>query len=393
MIEKNIKSEIHRAFVDTLSRNPKAQTIEELASKISDYSSACAFFKSSKEYKEKIQPIIDFLSKDNNKKILIFGAYGNGNLGDSIQALHVSRAINDSFPNVSVYATSKQKYFYEFDASKKLPSWVLKNKLIMKEFKALFIGGGGILSHPHPPLNDLSWVNSLEVPVVILGVGASKDNLQKGSWLLNKSWRVSGRDKQSIDSIGHFLPQSKVSLIRDPVLCSHHYKKNRVEKLTSDNNDVWMWVLKNTDGEECRKIKLLMKEDDIIVAMEEGNDSVLNNYFSNVIYVKTLTEFEKLVSQVGCVVSMRYHGVILGLVSSVSVIGIGTLKSKFLLTDLGSGERHFESLTSFYQAVESSAISRGEIIKGSEVNRDVIDKWCLDMREFITSSLSPLLEC
>ncbi|MBE0405178.1 polysaccharide pyruvyl transferase family protein [Halomonas citrativorans] len=209
MIEENIKREIYKAFVDTLSREPKTKTVEKAASKISDYSSACAFFRNSKEYKEKVQPVIDLLSKDSNKKILIFGAYGNGNLGDSIQALHLSRAINDSFPSVSVYATTKQTYFYDFDPKRKLPSWVLKNKLIMSQFKALFIGGGGLLSHPHPPLNDFSWVSGLEVPVVVLGVGASKDNLQKGSWLLDKSWRVSGRDKQSIESISYFYHEVK----------------------------------------------------------------------------------------------------------------------------------------------------------------------------------------
>ncbi|WP_328515368.1 polysaccharide pyruvyl transferase family protein [Halomonas citrativorans] len=166
-----------------------------------------------------------------------------------------------------------------------------------------------------------------------------------------------------------------------------------MEKPTSSNDDVWMWVLKNKDGEEYEKIKFLMKEDDVIVAMEERNDSVLSDYFVDVIYIKTLAEFERLVSEVDCVVSMRYHGVILGLVSSVSVIGIGTLKSKFLLNDLGAEGRHYESLVSFYQSVKSSNLSRSEAIRESEINRDIIDKWRLDMDGFIKRSLSPLLEC
>ena len=56
------------------------------------------------------------------QRVLIFGAYGNGNLGDAIQPRSLARAITRFRPDIEVFAASYLQIDpdYPFDATRKL---------------------------------------------------------------------------------------------------------------------------------------------------------------------------------------------------------------------------------------------------------------------------------
>jgi hypothetical protein len=86
-------------------------------------------------------------------------------------------------------------------------------------FSAVVVGGGGLLAHPHEPLEDLQWTRSVAIPVVFLGVGANGDCTRGSSELLDGSLAISGRDDLSLEALACGTARERF-LLRDPVLCA-----------------------------------------------------------------------------------------------------------------------------------------------------------------------------
>ena len=107
-------------------------------------------------------------------------------------------------PEIDVWACSALPAPYPFAHQWTLPADAILNPAIVNSFDLLVIGGGGLLSHPHDPLTDPSWQAMLQVPVVLIGVGAGEPVASKNEILIRKAVYVSGRDNQSIAALRKF---------------------------------------------------------------------------------------------------------------------------------------------------------------------------------------------
>src|SRR4051812_36366906 len=93
--------------------------------------------------------------------VLCFGAYGNGNIGDSIQANALYHEVRSFLPDRKIAACTVFGRDYPFDGDAKVPGGALRSAEAMKLPALIMIGGGGLLAHPHTPLQEPEWARNL----------------------------------------------------------------------------------------------------------------------------------------------------------------------------------------------------------------------------------------
>jgi hypothetical protein len=183
------------------------------------------------------------LALPDRPRVLLFGAYGNGNLGDAIQASSLARAINLLRPEIEVWACSALPAPYPFAHQLTLQPDAILTPAIVNSFDLLVVGGGGLLSHHHDPLTDPKWQTMLQVPVALIGVGAAEPVASKAEILIRKAIYVSGRDTHSIATLRKFAKEP--AFVPDPVLCDASYLNQQEERSSLRQlSDRKLWILK-----------------------------------------------------------------------------------------------------------------------------------------------------
>jgi polysaccharide pyruvyl transferase WcaK-like protein len=285
------------------------------------------------------------------RKVLLFGAYGNGNMGDAYQAIALQKHLTRSWglQERQIFATSLiDSYDFPFPAAQKLPPDTILNTRLINEFDRLIIGGGGLIAHPHAPLFDSKWVKQVHTPVLLLGIGAELLTVEPHRELLERAWLVSGRDATSIAALK--VVRADAVLIRDPVLSAFGIEdlstsdaQPRSAALPETETDVEvLWVLKYPDSEEDAdfliKVANLIQEQTrvrhAIVGIEPGRDQVLEQFLpGKVQYLRSLSDLIPRLEQAGVVVSMRYHGCIFAALAGKPSVGYSQSKIKHLYAD------------------------------------------------------------
>jgi polysaccharide pyruvyl transferase WcaK-like protein len=280
------------------------------------------------------------------RPLLLFGAYGNGNLGDAYQALAVAQLLKKAWrlEEARLFACSllSNKEFPYFP-NQILPGRSFLDERVVNDFEALVVGGGGLLAHPHEPLLDERWIRGIHIPIVLLGIGADRELALRHRTLLERAWFVSGRDAESVNALRGI--RNDASLCPDPLLaaaCS-------VDLMCSDRTDVkpssprrrFLFVLKYPGERNDEDFIKLVDEllvlgliDGQIVAIEPDRDRVLERLVvSKVRYVTDARELNQLISLSTAVATMRYHGAVFGLTQRKRVIGFSQRKIADLLGD------------------------------------------------------------
>lgn len=297
-----------------------------------------------------------FTPKNSKPRVLIFGAYGNGNLGDVYQALALRDHIKSAWvlEAADIFSCSLLKSSdYPFTEGQKLPSNAILDFDLVNSFDALVIGGGGLLAHPHDPLPDENWVKKINIPIILLGVGASLGLLPQHRALLEQAVHVSARDDVSMNAIRTL--RNDVVYAPDPILTALSLdamvKFDALPLKLVKKIDV-LWILKHPSNEHDKKIlaSILAKiKDDnskihTIVAIEPKLDKVLDSYFQDisVIYIDTLSALLNYIKNASVVFSMRYHGAIFSLLMKRPTFGASQSKIKELLSDIGLKNAYIE---------------------------------------------------
>jgi len=293
---------------------------------------------SSREFQEVSRNTAYFAGNPNERRrILLFGAYGNGNLGDAIQAMSLWRAIKQIRSDVDVWACSQLPCQFPFPFEYVLPSKQIHNPLVLNQFDLMIIGGGGLLSHPHDPLTNEEWQRAVDVPTVILGVGAGGPVVSKSKTLISKAVYVSGRDDPSLTALGRI--RNDVRFVPDPVLADTHYYLNSADHRTYHNSPgSRLWIIKNTKGALSTNImQMIDLEQDKICFVEPFLDFPLLDSYPTARPIYFVDDLLALIDQAMTVISMRYHGCILALLRAKPIVGLFERKSLDLLTryDLG----------------------------------------------------------
>lgn len=266
----------------------------------------------------------------NKRKILLFGAYGNGNIGDAIQAASVRDHIYAVNPNLEVWACSELPGLFPYNYARVLPARYLKRHEILNEFAAIVIGGGGLLAHPHSPLFDMAWQQNLAVPTILLSLGAEDKVSSKSNLLISSSVYVSGRDSNSFEALKIY--NKDVKQTADPVLCDPTYATEK----PASNKVGKLFILKKAGHEDLLAARKLFNPDiDRACFIEPALDWPVWKVFPE---ARSLTDVDELVSLIDrseLVVSTRYHGCILAVCRRTAFIAIKEQKSKELCRMLG----------------------------------------------------------
>lgn len=329
--------------------------------------------------------------KNDRPRVLIFGAYGNGNMGDVYQAVAVRAHLNLCFggDGVEIFACSLLKSsYYPFPENNKLPSRAIYDSDLINSFDYLVIGGGGLLAHTHDPLPDDNWAMSIQTPIILLGVGASMQQIAQHRALLENAIYVSARDSVSLAAIGSV--RNDVIYAPDPILSVTSFdfltEFDSPLKLNEKNIDT-LWILKYPSNDNDKIILASIREiilndrDNVheIVAIEPKLDRVLDDYMQGcqVSYIETLSDLSSYIENSESVFSMRYHGVIFSLLMGRRVFGSSQSKIRELFFELDRADAYIES------SEQISALWKNE---GATASKDWLNKVQLAFRDALISS-------
>ncbi len=158
------------------------------------------------------------------KRVVLWGAFGNGNIGDSAQACAVADLLRPLLPAGTVFGASSWERRSTFPApdGMVLPTGAVLGPLGL-EADLLVIGGGGLFGTPHFPLSEPGWANAVVargLPVVMLGVGGAAAALDAHAaaydvLLAHASW-VGVRDAETLQAVRRVRPDA--AWFPDPVL-------------------------------------------------------------------------------------------------------------------------------------------------------------------------------
>ena len=291
--------------------------------------------------------------RENLKRILLFGAYGNGNLGDECQPDAVYEAVVRNCPSdVSIEMTACS---WERIRPPKLkhvgiaPYQEVVDCRALQEYDFLLIGGGGLLGVPHYPLYSLPWVKGLRsigVPYGLLSVGASRQELtelkraEPYKLLLDGAAFVTARDADTLAAFRPIRPDT--TYLPDP--CSYP-TESRARRVAQGEKQRIAFVPKvPSDLDEQATLRsfidLQHRFDEMGIPteaffFEPALDRVVAEHFRNPTFVQTREEYIEGISRCSIVLSMRYHGVLLALANGVSCWGFGPRKLQQLFELMG----------------------------------------------------------
>jgi hypothetical protein len=291
---------------------------------------------SSREFKEIARNTAYFGGNLNRRRrILLFGAYGNGNIGDAIQAASLLRAIKGVRKDLEVWACSQLPSQFPFPFEYVLPPKQIYNVSLINRFDLIIIGGGGLLSHPHDPLTSEEWQRAIDVPVALFGIGAGGDAASKCSALIAKAVYASGRDEPSLAALRRY--RKEVRFVPDPVLADPYYcaiaNDRRKHRVTGRKK---LWIIKNTSNPRTRAIiNMINPDEDDVCFVEPFLDFPIVNLFPTAQPVYFVNDLIAQIDKSAVVISMRYHGCILALLRNKPAIALFEQKSRDLFVRYG----------------------------------------------------------
>lgn len=290
-------------------------------------------------------------------RVMLFGAYGNGNMGDAYQALAVRSHLAAHFGETPIEVSAcslLDSSDYVFPNELKLAPQAILDADLVNSFDYLVIGGGGLLAHPHDPLADQEWCRRIHAPIILLAIGASEPEVGRHDSLLGQALHVIGRDEASVCALSKLRPD--VRLAPDPILSLGAVRallSSPILQPAKANSPDVLWILKYAanavDSVLLAQIReQIFRSDDVrhlIVGIEPALDHVLSDMFEGVplLLTENLDELAGLISGAGRVFSMRYHGAIFALLMERPVLGASQSKLRELAHMLGQPTAYLES--------------------------------------------------
>lgn len=288
-----------------------------------------------------IRNAINYKRADDNKsfKVLIYGAYGNGNLGDMEQAKYIESVLTCAGVQENCISCTSWLDLSDYDCkSRQIPWLSIIDPSRLCEFDLIIIGGGGLLGTF--PLYDIKWIRVLKeirLPYIIWSLGIDKSSVEdKEHWalyseLFRGAYLCSGRDDVVV---------SRMRTVREDAFLfidSIFYRSLESARhgIKSDKNPDGKridFILKypTTDIERrfIKEFKFYFSQRSrsevgvIFVEIHNPLEFAMVSDFPGSRHVKTMNELQTQLVDAKLCVSMRYHGVAAALKENVPVIGL-----------------------------------------------------------------------
>ncbi len=289
-------------------------------------------------------------------RVLLFGAYGNGNLGDAAQAEALAWALRRMLPGrLSLAATSWERHApYRLPGGAVLaPDTLLRpDRLTPHENGAAWlvvIGGGGLFGAPHFPLHDPAWARwfaTRGVPYALLGVGGAAAALAQPACadayrtLMGGALFVGGRDEETLQALRPI--RADAAWFPDPVLLwALSQPPSPPGPRPIDLLLIPRFPNSPADS-ECNRLLLARRaraaagERVVVAALEPELDrQALRG--EPVEYVADWRALMALCRESRSVATLRLHGAVAGIAAGCVVHGLVQPKTGALMRDLGVG--------------------------------------------------------
>lgn len=259
--------------------------------------------------KDKLLPYAD------KRRVLLFGAFGNGNLGDRIMAQTVADKIEEAGDIACFSYSELNSASYPFMPNRQLTKADMPlNLRVMALFDAVIIGGGGLLSYTHEPLWDPAWPYTAPTAYGLLSCGVKVPLDERLRNLVDHAAVVSSRDLAGYEELG--IRRDDVLLCPDPVLSFTSIAARRVPSKAR------LFILRAPFCDWHRALKEKLRPSDAVAVFEAHMDHEITSYFDDVHSVNSKDDFFKLAGEFEVVISERYHGVILAIIGQIPSYGI-----------------------------------------------------------------------
>jgi hypothetical protein len=317
-------------------------------------------------------------------RVLLIGAYANGNLGDAYQADAIARLVREIAPDASVASSSPSGRALPYPASnhEPLPRGVVDDVDALNEFDLILVGGGGLLAAKHRPLNEAAWVEGISVPLCAVSVGVAAPTADLCAPFIQRCDLFSVRDGFSFAAAAPY--RDDLVITKDALLVESSTRRPPTSR------DSVLWVPgKLTEASKpfyrrLRETGIIDTERDTIASFNEASDrnsGFEETFGDGVRYLTTLPQFDALASSTEFVVSERYHGCIFSLRAGAACLGLAlraripTSKTVELFSDL----RMPEALIRIDDPLDRSALTA--LARGQIEHRQVASEFMAVERE------------
>ena len=344
-------------------------------------------------------------------KVTWFGAYGNGNLGDDLIFFSLKRLLSKNgfdirlsirdFKKAKSYGVSlfsKGEQVYDF--------WRYLD--LIRNSDAIFLGGGGLLEYYYPSkqayrmiiiyLCPLMIAKVFRKPTFVFGIGVNSDKIENPAvrliyrMVLSSCEIIVTRDEKSKTGLLRNGVNTKIESSFDPVL-SLDFKSLKKKPKKSDNKKrigilLWPYFLwphfydysGNIGFEKQGKHRIFKEKIKELICLleQEFNVEALTFHFSDtllykeldVVYNKdaSLMDFLRKTASVDLLISMRYHGLITGLLFESPVISISVqqkmdaLMKNYDLKEYNHSALNFDPQQIFKQTVSLLTSDKSQVV-------------------------------
>lgn len=268
----------------------------------------------------------EIANKKSGPRLLIFGAYANGNIGDQFQANSVAHHIRRLCPDAQVFATSNSAAGrpYEFETEYVLPEKTIHDPEVVNRFDALIVGGGGLLASVHKPLANPDWVERIKCPIMLFALGASREVAAKCGAVIRRAETVTARDSFSLEVLQEI--RAETTLLNDPILMDERLERDPVAEGKSRLCIIPRKMTEKNEG-VYKSLSRQMVDGDTVVSMFPATDTASGALRAlekpnATIETWKMQELVDAMDNAGYMLSERYHGCILALKRGVPTIGL-----------------------------------------------------------------------
>jgi hypothetical protein len=273
------------------------------------------------------------------KKVLLLGAFANGNIGDAYQAEVLAAELRAVDPGLEISSVSPSRRGdpYPADNHVALPSEAIHDAATLNAFDVILVGGGGLLAAPHAPLNDPDWVAGIETRLCAVGLGCAGDAPLASRAFVERCDRFSARDEYSVAAVGDL--RDDVELVMDPILLGDLMPE--LEPLPQEGLRGIACVAgkllpATTPFYETLQRDFLTDRADSLISLNEETDrtSGFDQVFERpIVYARSIEDVLESYRGRAFAVSERYHGCILAIKWGMPCFGIA-LRSQIVTSKI-----------------------------------------------------------
>jgi polysaccharide pyruvyl transferase WcaK-like protein len=363
-------SVLTRLYVECLGRLPDMDGIRAHLAMESSPEAMIAAMLRAEEYERVSAAVAAMrvrLEQCNGRRpVLLFGAFGNGNLGDRMMAQTVAEKLEQRDDILCFAYSELASADYPFPAGRRLSSSDMPlNLRVMALFDAMVIGGGGLLSYTHEPLWDSVWPHTLSIPYGILSCGVGSPLDDRLINLVRTARTVSARDEKGRTELAHW--HENALLCPDPLLAFHPMAHKRPPP-----GQGRLFILRAPLAKWHLQLRNCLRPSDAVAIFEAHVDHAITSTFENVAAINDSRQFIEFAKNFELVVTERFHGAIFALLARVPVHGIlrstHSDKMEALFSCLGLDDRlsNHESIEQDFAAYDlTSALTRIEEIRSN----------------------------